>query len=199
LWTTSPTDAKCFNNGSASQEYGFAFTSPANAAINVKGVSFVCNQSSAVGPMKYRLYTGASTSACVLAADTNTCTVSQVSGNQQILYFANPVTIPPSTVCRLVIADASSTGSSTKYFTPGELAIDSACPAALLPFDGSMVKTTTPSGATAVGNSPVTAFTDSAIGTLMMAALLLDTNGEFAAAATVPVGKNLIYNAPTVY
>lgn len=178
--TSTDSACKCFNNGTSSQEFGTKFTSPANATLDVAGISFTLGASAGVGPFKFRLYTGSSTSACTLLAETETIAVAGVGGTvPNVAHFATTQQIPPSTVCRLVIADASSTGSSSKYFAPNTLTLDSSCPAALLPFDGTMVKTSTTNGASAVGNSPGTAFTDAGIGTLMFVALLLDTNGEF--------------------
>jgi hypothetical protein len=183
--TTSPSTSKCFNNGSSSVEYGFKFTSPTNATLNVKGVALFFSMSSGVGPMVIKLYTGSSTSACVLAGTTEGINGTQVSSgglNNGLFFFSSDVVIQPSTVCRVVIADTSSTGTSTKYFTPSIIVVDPNTPTSLIPFDGTMVQTTTPNGTSVVGNSPGTAFTDSSVGTIGFMSLLLDTNGEFAAA-----------------
>jgi hypothetical protein len=175
---------KAYNTGSASFEVGSKFTSPANAFLNVRAVSISAGTSSGVGPLVAKLYLGASGSTCTLAAKTGSMT--SLSGNASIGYFTGDVVIPPATVCRLVLADTSSTGSTSKYFAPSEFTFDPAAPTTLLPFDGSMVKTVTVNGTSTVGNSPGSAFTDSSIGTLMQMALLLDTNGEFAGG---PIGQ----------
>lgn len=177
---TTSTGSKVFNDGTSSNEAGIKFTSPANATCKLATVSCVPQISAGVGPIKIRVYEGSSTSTCTLKAESETLPAGNVSNNAPLsFHFSSDVTLSPSTVYRVVLADASSTGSSIKYFTNLELTIDSNTPSSLLPCDGTMVKTTTTAGATALNGTPTTAFTDAAIGTLMMTGLALDTNGEF--------------------
>lgn len=183
------TDAKVFNTGAASNEAGIKFTWM-NSAANLKAVWVNAANSAGVGPFKVRVYEGSSTSACTLKAESETFAAAQLQtnlGTGIVAHFSSPVVLNPNQTYRVVLADASSTGSSAKYCTPTELTVDSSCPAALMPFDDTLVKTTTTNGASAIGNSPGTAFTDAAIGQLPTMACFLDTNGEFAAQAPVVI------------
>lgn len=171
-------------SGSASFEVGFKATTPANATLKVKGIHFVVTNGTGVGPLKFRLYSGSSTSACTLTAETATIPTGNIGANVPItLYFTSPVQLTGGTVIRCTLADTSSTGTNTKYFVPIEMTLDTGSyPSALLAFDGTMTKCHTVNGASAVGNSPGSAFTDVAVGTFaQFGGLVLDTNGEFAA------------------
>lgn len=185
--TTNLSGTKAFNNGSASIEAGIKFTSPANALLNLRTVSFCMQAVNAAGPVEVKLYIGSSTSTCTLAAVSEGIAYPGTNDlGVWVFHFTPAVVISPSTVCRLVIADTGSTGSTSKYFIITEYLFDTNCPAALLPLDGTLVKTTTTNGTTIVGNSPASAFTDSAIGTLMATGLALESNGEFTG---TPIGQ----------
>lgn len=171
-----------YNDGTSSHETGILLVAPTNAKINIKAVSICLGVRTApTGPYVINIYEGASASACTLKATSEAVLASNISAAQLINFnFASPVTLNPSTTYRITIADTSGTGAATKYLATRYFQFDPAAPMMLLPFDGSQEYTSTPAGATSIGNSPVTAFTDDSSGKIVPCVLLLDTNGEFA-------------------
>lgn len=183
IQTNAADTTKIFNNGSASIEVGVKLTTPANGQMNIKAVSwYISTATTFVGPAIVKIYAGSSTSACTLLAQSQTVATGNITAVEPAMfYFTSPVTLSANTVYRVVLADTASTGTTSKFLELLNVTFDSAIAglSALTPFNGTMVKTTTPSGTSTPGNSPLTAFTDSSFGEVIPVALFLDTNGEF--------------------
>lgn len=192
-----------YRSGGVSREWGFKFTSPANAAIAIKGASLDCfNVGGAVaGPYAFRLYTGSSPTTCVLAAQTIGVPSKSLTAHQPIMdYFASPVVVQPGTVCRMVLADTSNTGATGNMYMY-QFTADPLISASLLPFNGTWAKTSTGNGASGVGNLPGTPFTDVAVGTTPPCGCIFLANAGDAAfgAGSVPMGQARVLQSIGTY
>jgi len=157
----------------ANRESGVVFTTPANAKLNVRGISFfVAYAGTPTGSVRYRLYEGTT-----LLATTSTMGLANLtSGSWNALYFSSTQTLSPSTVYRAVLSETSQSDSSTNFYRVYEYTIKNDANAkAVLPFGGTLKQTYT---ADATANPPVFTDVDTKI---VPFALILDTDGEFAA------------------
>jgi hypothetical protein len=175
------------NHVYANREVGAVFTTPANATLNVRCASLfqVAEAGTPTGLSRIRLYNGVT----LLATSTTTWGPGAVSlsGGWFTGCFSSTQAIAGGSTVRVVLSETSqSDGSSNYYYLFTYTVFNDANSKALMPFDGSLKETyTTDSTA-----SPV-AFTDT--DTLLVPfALLLDTEGPFAAGAAATGGTGRV-------
>lgn len=119
----------------SSREVGLKFTSP-NVALNVIGIGgLVAKAGTPTGNLRYRIYTGSSTSPTLLAT-TLTAAPGEINTGRsiKILYFSTPITLPASTVTRIVISETTQSDTSANRYTGEALQLSSTDTGLILPF-----------------------------------------------------------------
>lgn len=167
------------------REVGVMFTSPANATINIIGISMpMARVGSTQGSLRFRLYSGNSANPTLLATTTAIPRLNLTTGSLLTLaYFATAQTISPGTVLRVVASNSTANGdTSNAYFTQTYTIDNTAASKALLSIGGVGFQKTLTTDSTA---TPV-AFTETDTSTFSFG-VLLDTNGEYTNTAA-PVG-----------
>lgn len=158
----------------AARESGIKFTSPANASLRVYGASLYvgAKTGSPTGNIRLGLWTGPGASP-VNQGYAGAIPSTSLAGSPQWIsaYFASPIVIPPSMICRITLGESTQSDASTNRYNMHEVTWDTdANSQILLPWNGTATKTYFD------GSS----WTDSPLGTSMFGhALLLDTAGEF--------------------
>lgn len=156
----------------SSREGGIKFTTPANSGLNVVGVcGVVAKVSSPTGDLRYRIYTGSSTAPTLLGT-----TVTRAPGfintarNQKPLYFSTPLTIPASTVVRVVVSETTQSDTSGNRYNLEHAVLSSTDTGILLPYTVQPELTLSTDGGATFSDTP---------NRLPLIWLLLDANDPF--------------------
>jgi hypothetical protein len=154
-----------------SREAGVKFTTPANAALRVRGLAMqeFSKTGTPTGAPRLGLWTGSTPSNQGYTVDLPT---TLIGGQLQWLvgYFASPVTVQPGTICRATFGEDTNADSSSNAYAVAQLSLDSDSNSlALLPFEGTLQYTLFDGTST---------WTDTAAAAVPFA-LLLDSAGEF--------------------
>jgi hypothetical protein len=154
------------------REAGMKLTMPTGCTFNIRGLVFWLKKlGSPAGNLRYRLYTGSSSTPTLLAT-TNALGPSDVntSAGYIPLHFSSDQAIAGGTVIRVTWGTTTGGDSSNYYADPNEYTWDSDSNSlTLTPFAGTAGKTYTTDGVT---------FTDTNTGVHPFT-MLLDTDGEF--------------------
>ncbi len=163
----------------SARESGVKFTSPANATLNVAGISMMLAAvtGTPTANPKYGLWFGSSPvnqgyTVSFPNGPNNFSNVEAAPGQ-----FASNIQIPPSTIVRVTLAEDTQSDTSSNGYNLTEFTWDTDSNSViLLPWNGTATKTYYN------GSS----WSDSALGTSLFGhALLLDTAGEFGGGAVV--------------
>lgn len=164
----------------AARECGVVFTSPANAALRVAGLGMYVSAKTGTptGVPRLGLWLGTIPANQGYAALPLTTTITTSQWVRAGL--ASPVTIPPSTVVRVTLAEASNADASGNRYNAYHLTCDTdADSLAILPWNGTLRKTYFDGSSWADANTAVVAH-----------ALYLDPAGEFSAAVRGKCARN---------
>lgn len=160
----------------SAREYGIKFTVPASwPTINIKRALFDIASSGTVpaGGMRYRIYTGATTTPTLQGTSITAPNTSHLNGGWKTLPFASAVAVTAGTTVRVTFGAVSGGSSSNEFRSYLYTIENSAGSKALMPF-GACVKTYTTDGTT---------FTDTDTGIIPWG-IQLDTAGEFTVSAS---------------
>ena len=158
----------------SNREMGSVFTTPLNASLIVKGISFVTLKTGTpTGNLQFRIY---NSNLSPNPATTLTLAPAYVtSGNMVLLYFATPITLSPNSQTRVVMSETTQSDASGNRFWLNDATFEnSAGSISLLPFRGTIQRTET---VDATANPVVWTETTTSF---MPFALILDTDEEFA-------------------
>ncbi len=177
---TSVTNLSAGNVAFGKQEVGVRLVLPANATFNIRGVAAAINKvGSPTGNARFRLYSGSTLvdTTYVIPPGNIRTTIDPVGA-----YFAATHAIVGGTTIRLVLGDDAAGDTSGNGFGLPQFTIDNDSNSlALMRFEGSMYKTLTTDNTA----GPPPTFSDT--NTIWFPfALILDSAGEFTAAASTP-------------
>lgn len=120
----------------SSREYGLRFVSPSNATMNIIGIgSLVLKTASPTGNLRYRLYTGSSTTP-TLQGTTVTAAPGEINGSREPkpLYFSTPISITAGTTVRIVVSETTQSDTSSNRYTLEEFTLSSTDTGILVPY-----------------------------------------------------------------
>ena len=118
----------------SAREFGVKFTTPANATLSLRGLSFYCSYSGAaesLGNLRFRLYAGDT-----WVADAMAIPVGNMSTSARYLaaYFSSSHTLQPNTTYRVTYGAASGGDASNYYRSNYFTILNDANARAMLPF-----------------------------------------------------------------
>lgn len=123
-------------------EVGNKFTTPSNATLNLRCVSFRVQKvaGTPTGFLRYRIYSG-TTLVDTTAASSVVTTLNNITGYK--LCFSSAVALSPATVYRVVIGETAQADSNANAYGPHRIDwYNNSAALALKPFNGTLSKTT---------------------------------------------------------
>lgn len=167
----------------SAREYGVKFTIPSTwPTINIARIGFdvASAGTNPSGGMRYRIYTGSSTTPTLAGTTITAAQLTHINGGWKTLPFSSPIAVAANTTVRVVCGAVSGGDSSNNLRLTVYTVENSAGSKALMPF-GACVKTYTTDGTTFTD-------TDTALTPWL---IQLDTAGEFTVSAAGGVkGQN---------
>lgn len=172
--STRPSSGASADRATGKQEAGVAFSLPAGAKYNVRGVWMPACKFGSPGSLRFKLYNG--TALLGTTNDIPAASVVTSIGDGYRALFPSAVQIDPSamTTLRLTMCDANAADASTAGYNGLLFTFDADGPSMLLkPLDGTCKKTVT-----ADGTASPPAFTDTNTDVLAFALLMDSVSGE---------------------
>lgn len=121
----------------SSREAGIKFDTPTNASMKVIGVCGVVSKAGTpTGDMRYRIYTGTSSSP-TLVGTTVTRAPGAVNSSRvtKPLYFSSPITIAGGTTVRVVLSETTQSDTSTNRYQLEQYVLSSTDTGILVPYN----------------------------------------------------------------